>query len=89
MKSRLNQNGSAHLVAILAVIVIALTGVVGYRVMQLQNKDKVADTDTTQTADGTLESSADLQDAEDAIDADESDTNLDPAQLDSDLDNLL
>jgi hypothetical protein len=86
MKYSLNQRGSSHLVLVLAVVVIAVVAAVGYRVLQ---KEDVATT-TTSTSTATpakLNSAADVDKASSELDS----TNVDdvnPNQLDSDLESL-
>ncbi|MEK7153436.1 MAG: hypothetical protein AAB834_05790 [Patescibacteria group bacterium] len=84
------QKGSAHILAILAVIVVAAVGFVGYRVM---NNDEGPASETSsqssQVVPDEIRSDQDLEQAGTALDSEQLDSDLDPAQLDTDLNDLL
>jgi flagellar basal body-associated protein FliL len=90
MKSRLNQSGVGHLVMLLAVVVIAAVGIVGYRVMSSSDSD--SDTATTSQSavkdSSQMKTKADVQQASTELD-NTSLNDVDPAQLDSDLNSIL
>lgn len=84
-----DQRGASHIVAILAVVVIAAVGVVGYRVM---NNDKTS-TETATTSQSsndpaTIESKADVVKADKQLDS-TSLNDVDPSQLDGDINSVL
>jgi len=91
MKLRRNNLGFAHLILILAVIVIAVVGFAGYYVVSSNRDKKSADTatNTNQVIPENINSDQDLDQASKALDADQNDSDLDPAQLDDDLNSLL
>ena len=80
-----DQKGIAHLLIIGVVVVLAVVGFVGYRVMT-QDDDKA--TTSTSTPDS-IESNDDITQAEDALNSDQINDDLDPSQLDADIDDLL
>lgn len=81
-----DSRGVMHLVAILAVVIVGVVGVAGYYVLTAEkDKSKTAE----QTAPAEINSKADLEQASKALDAGQSDSELDPAQLDDDLNELL
>lgn len=90
MKTRLNQTGAGHLVMLLAVVVIAAVGIVGYRVMSSSDTD--SDTATTSQSavkdSSQMKTKADVQQASTELD-NTSLNDVDPAQLDSDLNSIL
>ena len=90
MKMRLNQTGAGHLVMLLAVVVIAAVGIVGYRVMSSSDTD--SDTATTSQSavkdSSQMKTKADVQQASTELD-NTSLNDVDPAQLDSDLNSIL
>lgn len=90
---RYNERGSSHLVIVLAVVVLAGVGLVGYRVMtsgnQATKKTASPAAATIQTAaPGKISSKADVQQATKALDETPVDNSLDPKQLDGDLSDL-
>lgn len=100
--SKLNQAGAAHLVAILAVVVVVAVAFAGYRVMQAnQTANDAVTTSAKKTASSPsssvtsadapakIETKADVQQAAKTLDADALESDLDPAQLDADLNSLL
>ena len=84
--------GVGHLLVLLAVVVIAAVAVVGYRVINSQN-DTLGNTGPTapkaDLAPADIKSSSDLKAAESALNQSNVDKDLDPAQLDSDINSLL
>lgn len=88
---KLQQEGSSHVVAFLAVAVLIVIGVVGYRVMQNKNTTVTVTVPTTSSAvlPTKINSKADIQKASKALDAAPIKDNLDPKQLDNELKNLL
>lgn len=84
--------GVGHLLMLLAVVVIAAVAVVGYRVINSQN-DTLGNTGTTapraDSAPADIKNSSDLKAAESALNQSNVDKDLDPAQLDSDINSLL
>ena len=84
----LNQRGSSHLVLILAVVVVVVAGVVGYRVMNTSetNTDVVS---SKASEPDSIKSTADVKRASAALDDTAIDGPVNPDQLDSDLNALL
>jgi uncharacterized protein (UPF0333 family) len=91
MKLKHSSLGFAHLILILAVIVIAGVGFAGYYVASSNRDKKSANTatNTNQVIPEKINSDQDLEQARKALDADQDDSDLDPAQLDADLNGLL
>lgn len=84
-----SQRGSLHLVAILAVVVIAVAGVIGYKVFT-NEKDSATDVTSSQTDEDSIESIETTSDIDEAsASLEEFDSELDPNQLDEDLNSLL
>lgn len=93
MKSPLNQKGASHLVAVLAVVVIAAIGLIGFKVMNAnEDSTETASSSTSQSANtsdaATIKSRADVQQASKDLDS-TSLNDVDPSQLDSDLNSIL
>lgn len=92
-KIALNQRGSSHLIAILAVVAVVVVAGVGYRVYSQRNSAAPATTAAASTqpaqVPAQIRNKADLRQASQALDnsADQSGSN--PNQLDSDLNSLL
>ena len=88
----LDQRGSSHIAAILAVVVVAAIGVVGYRVANKNSDTTTASTvsgyATTSEAPSTIKTRADVTKASAALDSTSIDT-VNPDQLDSDLSSIL
>ncbi len=84
MSLRTNQQGVAHLVVILLVIVVAVVAFAGYKVATKSSEPQAAT--TAQTEDTGYTSSSDLDTASSELDTD---TGVDPDQLDADVDALL
>jgi predicted negative regulator of RcsB-dependent stress response len=78
-----SNRGFAHLALILAVILVALAGLVGWRVYQSQHK---TDTSVSNSASTNQDS---LSAASQAVDNEDVNTDLNSASLDSDINSLL
>ena len=92
MKFFTNQRGSSHVVLVLAVVVIAAVGIIGYRVTQNQDPAAVSTSTTPATTSedsGAINSKADLKDAEASLDNTAIDSSVNPDQLDDDINALL
>lgn len=85
----LNQRGSSHLVAVLAVIVLVGVGAAGYRVMQMGNTTSPDVVSSKAGEPGSIKSTADVKKASAALDDTAIDGPVNPAQLDSDMQSLL
>ncbi len=86
-----NQRGAAHLVAIFGVVLLAVIGFTGYRVMHNSKNNQTASTTTTTsntTVPAKIQNKTDVQQASKALDSTSSST-IDPSQLDADLSSLL
>jgi hypothetical protein len=83
-----SQEGSLHLAGILAVIVLAIVGVAGYLVFT-NEKDTTKDTTSQIDVDTTdpIQTTSDIDEASASLE--EYDSELDPSQLDEDLNSLL
>lgn len=89
MKRLDSQTGASHLVAILAVVVIAAVGIVGYRVVSSKTADETASSTKSSASSSTeIKSKADVVQADKQLDQTTMD-DVDPAQLDSDLNSIL
>jgi hypothetical protein len=90
MRQSLNQRGSGHVVLLLAVLVVAVVGFAGYRVMSAKSP---ADTSDTASANATvpakLTSKADVLKASNALDQTAVDSSVNPDSLNNDLNSLL
>jgi Tfp pilus assembly protein PilE len=87
MRSLKNQQGSGQLAVIVLVVVVAVLGLVAYRVHQ-----NTADKSATTTASATetavpskITSKADLNKADQALDSTSIDSAINPNQLDQDI----
>lgn len=85
---KLNNRGIAHLVIILAVVVVAAIGLVGYIVVN-NNHDQAGTVSATDGIPTTIKTKADLNQASKALDETSIDDSLNPNQLDADLNALL
>jgi hypothetical protein len=89
-KLSLNQAGASHIVALVGVLVIALTGFVGYRV--LQNSEPEAAHDTVVTTDNRvptkIDNTSDVRKAEKALDSTPIDESVNPDTLNDDINSL-
>lgn len=81
---KLNSKGIAHLVVVLIVVVVGVVGFAGYYVAT----HKKTSEKTSQDIPAKIESKSDLDQASKALDSG-SDSELDPSQLDDDLNDLL
>lgn len=88
MKIVYNQAGVGHIVAILAVVVISAVGFIGYRVITTDDATKTATQSVQSSQKEKITSKADVEQASKQIDATTLD-DVDPAQLDSDLNSIL
>jgi hypothetical protein len=91
MKISRHQAGSSHLVLLLALAVIVVVGVVGYRVANNTDTGSTTDLNPIQATavPATIKSSADLQKASNALDSTTIDNSVNPNSLDSDINSLL
>lgn len=92
MKLSLNQRGSSHLVMLLGVAILAVVVLAGYRVMSHANQGSPAS--TTVSAKETripndIKTSADISKAQAALETTDVDKNVNPEQLDGDLNAVL
>ncbi|HET8670925.1 MAG TPA: hypothetical protein VFM05_09960 [Candidatus Saccharimonadales bacterium] len=83
----LTQRGSGHLVAILAVLVVVAAGFVGYQVVTNEEQGSKYTQKQTQTVPDTLKTTKDIDQASASLDT--YDNDLDPDQLDEDLNSIL
>jgi hypothetical protein len=86
-----NQRGIAHLTGILAILVLLIVGVVGYRVVRANNDTQLSSTESSgkqATVPKAFKSTADVTTADKALEQTSVDKSLDPNQLDSDLNAL-
>ncbi|OGL24919.1 hypothetical protein A3A68_00145 [Candidatus Saccharibacteria bacterium RIFCSPLOWO2_01_FULL_48_13] len=89
MKTNLNQKGISQVVVLALLVVIAVVGFVGYRVMTSENETS-DQTNTSQVAvPDNITTASDLKQAADAISQIQLDDELDPAQFDDDVNDLL
>lgn len=88
MKIVNNQAGVGHIVAILAVVVISAVGFIGYRVITMDDATETASQSVQSSQKEKITSKADVEQASKQIDATTLD-DVDPAQLDSDLNSIL
>lgn len=91
MKIFHNQRGSSHLVLFVALAVVVGVALVGYKVIKNTETNPAATASTTQavTIPTTIKTKADLVQASQALDNTAIDSNVNPSQLDSDLNALL
>jgi hypothetical protein len=83
MKLFSDQRGVSHLLLVGAIVVLGVVGFAGYRVMNADNdKDSAA-------VPAKIESKKDVQQAQKSLDNDNLDSDLNPSQLDDDLNDLL
>lgn len=90
MKVSLNQRGSSHLVLVLAALVIVAVGAVGYKVMNSNQgtpSTSVASSNEAKVPDS-IKSTADVKKAQAALQSTDVDKNVNPNQLDKDLNAL-
>ena len=89
-----NQKGSSHLVLLLLVLVLAVVGLAGYRVMKKQDSNIAAVNEPSSVAAAPsvptkIQSKTQAQQASKALDAESIDKTLDSTQLDNDLKSIL
>lgn len=91
MKKHQNIKGFAHQGLLLLLVVVAVIAAVGYRVATHNNTSNTSTTTSTTTsaAPSKISSKSDVRQASKALDADKGSSQLDPAQLDSYLNQLL
>ena len=81
-----SQKGSAHMTAILGVLVIALTGFAGYRVMESATPEGTSGSASNSAKQpAKIDSSADAKKAANALDDEKIDGEVNPNQLDDDI----
>ncbi|MEK7594595.1 MAG: hypothetical protein AAB436_03095 [Patescibacteria group bacterium] len=89
MKS-LNQHGSTFVVLLLGLVVVTVVGVAGYRIVQTTDTGTISSSPTKSgNVPNTVDSTADIKQADKALDGTAIDSGIDPAQLDSDINALL
>lgn len=91
-RTALNQKGSTHLAAILAVIVVVLAGVAGYRVLHAADTTPAASSTTASThatAPDTFKNAADVRQADASLDSTTIGSQVNPDELDNDINSLL
>lgn len=85
-----HQKGTGHIVALFGVLVIAVAGFAGYRVIQSNNPEAVSDAAIHATKTPTkLKTSADAKKAANSLDDTTIDSSINPNQLDDDLNSVL
>lgn len=91
MKTFLNQKGSGHLVIFLGLAVIVAVAFVGVRVMHNNEANPAANSSASKsvTAPTTIKTQADLVKAQQSLDQTSIDSNVNPDQLNNDLNSLL
>ena len=93
MKFSTNQKGSSHLVVLLLVVLVAVVGFAGYRVMKNQDASVASTANESTVAASTvpakIKTKPQAQQASKALDAEAIDKTLDSTQLDSDLNSVL
>ncbi len=92
MRGKFNQKGFAHLALVLLVLVLAIAAFAGY--MVYQNRQETIDANKTSTAVTgaqvqVINSKADLDTATNQLNNASVDNDLNPDDLNSDIDNLL
>ncbi|OHB04827.1 MAG: hypothetical protein A3B14_03675 [Candidatus Zambryskibacteria bacterium RIFCSPLOWO2_01_FULL_45_21] len=90
-RTKFSQSGAGHLTAILAIVVIAIVGFTGYRVMNYDKpSDNYYDTSSpTQTNIPNITSKKDLNTASTTLNTVKLDADLNPADFDADVNDLL
>jgi hypothetical protein len=89
MQALRNQIGSLQLIIILAVVVIAAAGFVGYKVITRDGAgtNGATSSQTDAASDDPIQTTEDIDEASASLE--EFDSELDPAQLDEDINSLL
>jgi hypothetical protein len=90
---KLNQKGFSYTI-VLALVLVAVVGFAGYRVYSVNKGTNSAKPATTvssgsNTVPSKIKNAADVKSAASALDKDQTDKQLDPAQLNADLNSLL
>lgn len=85
-----NQKGSSHIVALLGVLVIALAGFAGYRVLQSSEPEAAHDTvvATDNRIPAKIDSTSDVRKADKALDSTQIDDGVNPDTLNDDINSL-
>ena len=89
--TKFNQKGSTHIVAVVGVLVIAVAGFVGYRVLnanQTESAGSAKPVATQSTVPKKISTKADVIKASKALDETAIDGSVNPNQLDQDLNSL-
>lgn len=90
---RNDQRGASHIVALIVVVLVAVVGFAGYRVMNAQkNVASNSSTNSSQKSVATptrIQSKEDVTQASKSLDSDQIDSTLDTTSLDADLNSLL
>lgn len=91
MKKRISQNGFGHTLVLLLLVVVAVVALVGYKVMKNQTSTRLSSetSSTPLSTASTIKTSADLQKAETTISNQNVDSDLNPDQMNDDIDSLL
>lgn len=88
-----SEQGVGHLALLLGVVVIAAVAFVGYRVATDKNSDNSSKSSQVTTSDTavpqTISSAKDLDQAQSAVNNSNLDGDLNPSQMDSDVNSLL
>lgn len=89
MKS-LNQRGSTFVVLIFGLIVVVVVAVVGYRIVNTTDTGTISSSPVeSSSVPKTVDSAADINQADEALDGTAIDSGINPDQLDSELNSLL
>ncbi|MEK7599894.1 MAG: hypothetical protein AAB462_02580 [Patescibacteria group bacterium] len=89
MKS-LNQRGSTFVVLIFGLIVVVVVAVVGYRIVNTTDTGTISSSPIeSSSVPKTVDSAADIKQADEALDGTAIDSGINPDQLDSELNSLL
>jgi len=85
------QHGIAHLSLLLLVVIAAVVGFAGYKVMQSNHNKDLSSGTTPAVANTvqTIQSKADLNTAEASLNSQNLDSDLNPGQFDQDVNSLL
>lgn len=89
---KLNQTGASHIVALVGVLVIAVLAFGAYRVMNANNTKNPATesaTAATTATPATIQSKADVDQATKSLDSENVDGDVNPNQLNDDINSLL
>lgn len=91
MKNAKSQKGFGHVLLLLLLVVVVAVGAVAYRVVKNQNTVSLSNETTSTTVNKVPEihSAADLQKAETSVSNENIDGDLNPDQLNDDIDSLL